>query len=91
MKSKLLVDPYEWIDQLDIDCVLVGLQSKISMKIFDERIARGMKQKEFAEYLDVSQSMISKLESGEYNPTVEQLYKIATKLDLKLRIDLDEI
>jgi len=35
--------------------------------------------------------MVSKLESGEYNYTVEQLWKIATKLGFKFHIEFSEI
>jgi transcriptional regulator with XRE-family HTH domain len=90
MKNKLLVEPFEWINEGNLNFELDDILYNISMKIFHTRISREMNQKEFAELLGVSQSMVSKLESGEYNPTVEQLHKIATKLDLKLRIDLDE-
>ncbi|MGV8145202.1 MAG: ATP-binding protein [Alkaliphilus sp.] len=47
-------------------------------------------QKQLADKLSVSQAMVSKLESGEYNPTVELLFKISKKLDWKFGVVLEE-
>ncbi|MCT4612395.1 MAG: helix-turn-helix domain-containing protein [Clostridia bacterium] len=81
MNDKRLVDPQEWINQNYDDVFeLDDLLYEISMKIFDERIRRGLNQKEFANLLGVNQSMVSKLESGEYNPSIKQLYKISKNL-----------
>jgi len=38
----------------------------------------------------VSQAMVSKLESGEYNPTVELLWKISRKLDFDFEVIFSE-
>jgi transcriptional regulator with XRE-family HTH domain len=46
--------------------------------------------KELSKKLNVSQSMVSKLESGEYNPTVEQLWKICDKLNWKFDILIEK-
>ena len=60
--------------------------AKISAIITSSRIEKGMNQKQFAEFAGVSQSMVSKWESGEYNFTVETLAKICEKLNLDLEI-----
>ena len=62
----------------------------ISIKIFDYRKAKGWTQKQLAEKLSIKQSMVSKLESGEYNPTIEQLWKISKKLGWTFRINLED-
>lgn len=59
---------------------------KIAMSIYDYRQENNLTQKQLAQKLNIKQSMISKLESGEYNPTVEQLWKISNKLGWKLTI-----
>ena len=41
--------------------------AKISAQIERERLEMGMSQKEFAEYMGVTQEMVSKWESREYN------------------------
>lgn len=61
--------------------------ANISSQIVASRIERKMTQKEFAEFMDVSQGMISKWESENYNFTVETLAKICEKLNLELEIN----
>lgn len=69
--------------------ILAGEQlAKISAMIVKARIDRGMTQKEFAEMLGVSQSMVSKWESEDYNFTVEALAHICEKLGWDMNIEL---
>ncbi len=66
----------------------------ISKAIINYRKENHLTQKEFAEKLKVNQTMISKLESGDYNPTFKTIYNISRKLEnsSKMFIDiLDEI
>lgn len=58
------------------------LQAKIATAIANARIERKMNQKEFAEYMGVTQSQVSKWENGCFNFTIEKLCEIADKLDL---------
>lgn len=61
---------------------------ELSAAIVKQRIALGMTQKQFAEYMNVSQGMVSKWESTDYNFSMKALAEIAAKLDLELDIDL---
>lgn len=70
------------------DIVTAEQQAKIAATIMQSRIDRQMNQKEFAEFMGVSQSMISKWESQDYNFTIESLAKICDKLNLELEIDM---
>ncbi|MEL7566147.1 MAG: helix-turn-helix transcriptional regulator [Dehalobacterium sp.] len=70
---------------------LYDIYYKISTAIFDYRIKYNLSQKRLAEKLGVTQPMVVKLESGDYNYTIEQLWKIAEKLGFKLNIDFEEI
>ncbi len=54
----------------------------ISAYIESERRALGMSQKQFAEYMGVSQGMVSKWESGEYNFTISTINTIFEKLNM---------
>lgn len=70
---------------------LYDIYYKISIALFDYRQKHKLSQKKLAEKLGVTQPMVAKLESGDYNYTVEQLWKIATKLNFKFNIDFEEI
>jgi len=62
----------------------------ISMQIFDYRMNKGLTQKQLAEMLNVKQSMVSKLESGDYNPTIEQLWRVSKKLGWLFSVKFEE-
>lgn len=64
--------------------------AKISAKIERRRIDMGMTQKEFADYMGVTQGMVSKWESREYNFTIRTLNEICKKIDLDLRVNIDK-
>lgn len=96
MRNKeMLVDAWELINELadettkekfELDDILYD----ISMKIFDFRTKKGWTQKQLAERLGIKQAMVSKLESGQYNPTIEQLWKISKKLKWDFKVILEE-
>lgn len=78
-------------EQVTFGEVMAGEQlAKVSAQIVKARLKREMNQKEFAEFMGVSQSMISKWESEDYNFTIEALAKICEKLNLTLNINLNE-
>ncbi len=62
----------------------------ISAKILERRCEMGMNQKQFAEYMGVSQGMVSKWESGDYNFTIITLQEICEKLDLQFEPEIRE-
>lgn len=62
--------------------------AKISAKIEMYRLDMGMTQKEFAAYMGVSQGMVSKWESREYNFTVKTLNEICEKLKLYMTVEI---
>lgn len=63
--------------------------AKISARIERCRIEMQMTQKEFAKYMGVSQGMVSKWESREYNFTIRTLNDICQKIDLELAVYLE--
>ena len=65
--------------------------AKISAKIEKRRQEMNMTQKEFAEYMDVSQGMVSKWESREYNFTIKSLNEICEKLQLCVSLDIQPL
>lgn len=80
------LDGGELDDEFELDDILTD----ISFKLIDYRIGNNLTQKQLASKLSVSQAMVSKLESGEYNPTVELLFKISKKLEWKFEIILEK-
>jgi DNA-binding XRE family transcriptional regulator len=96
MNKELLKNPWDLIEELasdeakerfELDDILVG----ISLKLIHYRINNNITQKELANVLGISQAMISKLESGDYNPSIEQLWKISKKLGWKFEVVFENI
>jgi len=57
-------------------------------QIIEARIEQKITQDELAQRVDTKQSNISRLESGEYNPTIGFLKKIAEGLSMELHVSL---
>lgn len=64
--------------------------AKLSAKIERCRLDLGMTQKEFANYMGVTQGMVSKWESREYNFTIRSLNEICQKLGLTLSMNMEQ-
>ena len=73
------------------DVLAAKLMSQISTAITKERIKLGMNQKEFAEYIDATQSLISRWEHGDYNFSIKKIAEIATKLNLDVNISMPSL
>lgn len=71
------------------DLLLSGLTGTICGEIVSQRIKRGMTQKKFAEFMGVSQGMVSKWESGDCNFTLQSLVHIASKLNIPMQSPFD--
>ena len=61
--------------------------AKISMFIYKCRSDLKMSQKEFAKMMGVTQGMVSKWESANYNFTIENIAQISEKLHCTFNID----
>lgn len=57
-------------------------------QLIEKRIAAGLTQEELARKVGTKQSAISRLESGNYNPTLSFLSKVANGLGVKLRFEM---
>ena len=62
--------------------------AKISAQIERCRLDMEMTQEEFAQYMGVSQGMVSRWENRDYNFTVKSLNDICQKLNLSLTMDM---
>lgn len=66
----------------------LGPQYEVVREVIKARIEKNMTQKELAEKIDTAQSNISRLESGNYNPSLSFLKKVAEALDKDLVVSL---
>lgn len=66
------------------DILANSIQHSISKEIIKKRLSLGLTQSEYAKTLGVSQGMLSKWESGDYNFTIASLAKIACLMELNL-------
>ena len=81
-----------WISEglSDAEVKTIVELAKISARIERCRIEMGMTQQEFAKHMGVSQGMVSKWESREYNFTIRTLNEICQKLDLEFSVGLEK-
>lgn len=63
-------------------------QYEFRRALIGARISAGLTQDELAQSVGVTRSTIARLETGESNPTVETLKKLAGVLDIQFEIDV---
>jgi len=66
----------------------LGPEYRLISSIIKARAKRGWSQRQLAEAIGSRQPVVSRLESGVYNPSLLFLNKIAKALDAKLEIEL---
>ena len=82
-KKDILKDPKvkKAYDDLEFEFQIINMLIK-------KRIEQNLTQAQLATKLGFSQPVIAKLESGNYNPSVKFLHKIAKGLNAKLTIQI---
>ncbi|OGF82895.1 transcriptional regulator [Candidatus Giovannonibacteria bacterium RIFCSPLOWO2_01_FULL_46_13] len=78
LKDRVIKNAYEEL----------GPEFEIVSLLIRKRIQKGISQAELAERIGTKQSAISRFESGDYNPTIDFLHKIANGLDSKLKVSV---
>lgn len=73
-------------DMSSEEMMLSGLQALLAARITMRRRELGMSQKELADAMCVTQSLVSKWESGETNFTLKTLVQIASVLGLEMTV-----
>ena len=96
MKNSRLCDLEDMISVFDTsvsaaDIIAAKALAGISAEIVKYRVNLGMTQKQFAEYMEVSQGMVSKWESADYNFSVKSLAYIAAKLDMDVVVYFKDV
>lgn len=66
-----------------------GPEFELVHLIIEKRNEQGLTQEELAAKIGTRQSAVSRLEKGDYNPTLSFLCKVARALDTELHISLD--
>lgn len=61
---------------------------KLACLFIEKRLKKKMSQRDLAKKLHTSQAVISRLESGNSNPSLNLLKRIAAALEVKLHISL---
>ena len=67
----------------------LGPEFEIISLFIKRRIEGGFTQKDLARRIGTRQSAVSRFESGEYNPTLNFLRKVAQGLDAEMRVTVD--
>lgn len=65
-----------------------GPEYEVVKTIIKERVKRGWSQTELAEAIGSRQPVISRLERGDSNPSLQTLGRIAKALDLSLKVSM---
>ena len=71
------------------DIYAAKIIGKVSAFICRRRSELGMTQKEFSKFMNVTQGMVSKWESADYNFTIESIAKISEKLGYVVDINFE--
>ena len=61
----------------------------IIQAIINTRIKTGLTQKQLAERTGIAQGDISKLENGNANPSLKTLLRLASAMEMKLKIEFE--
>ncbi|MDI3477491.1 MAG: hypothetical protein PWQ59_1016 [Thermoanaerobacterium sp.] len=92
--NDILKNPWDIFNDVDEETKqefeLSNMLVDIACKIINYRLDNDMTQKDLANKLEITQAMVSKLESGEYNPSIEFLFKISKKLNWKFELTFEE-
>ncbi len=83
IKKRLLKDPVIRKGYMEL-----GHEFALIRKIIRKRISNGFTQAELAKKIGTKQSAIARLESGNYNPSILFLKKVAKALGTRLSISL---
>lgn len=65
-----------------------GYYAEIGRQVAEQRLTRGLSQKELAELCGTTQSAIARLEGGGPAPRIDTLLRVANALDCRLMVEL---
>ena len=79
LKRELMRDP-DFVEEYEV----LGPEYEVAKSIIALRLRRGLTQKELAERVRTTQSVISRLESGSAKPSLATLERLAKALDARV-------
>lgn len=82
-KTKAIKDPV-----VKTEYEALGPEYEVVKTIIKERIKRGWSQTELAEAIGTRQPVISRLERGDSNPSLQTLARVAKALNLSLKVSM---
>ena len=88
MCAKKKEDNQFYKNGIDIEYTQNNVRKSLVREYIYLRKLKGLTQAEVAERAGISRTNISRFESGEYNPTLEMLVKLATAMDLDILVTL---
>ena len=65
-----------------------ALARAVATQVVGYRARHGLTQKRLAEELGVKQPQVARLESGEHNPSIETLARLASVMAIEINIDI---
>lgn len=74
--------------EINIEYIQNNVRKSLVREYTYLRKLKGLTQAEVAERAGISRTNISRFESGEYNPTLEMLVKLAIAMDLDILVTL---
>ena len=74
--------------EINIEYIQNNVRKSLVREYTYLRKLKGLTQAEVAERAGISRTNLSRFESGEYNPTLEMLVKLATAMDLDILVTL---
>ncbi len=66
----------------------LGSEFAVVEELIEKRLSHGLTQQQLAKKIGTKQPVISRFESGTYNPTIKFLQRITHALGLRLRISV---
>ena len=88
MCVKIKEDSQFYKSGINIEYIQNNVRKSLVREYTYLRKLKGLTQAEVAERAGISRTNISRFESGEYNPTLEMLVKLATAMDLDILVTL---
>lgn len=96
MANRIFNDAYEAMDRIfgaeqseSAESEFYDLLNQVSIAVVEYRMKHDLSQSELAKCLGISQAMVSKYESGDYNFSIKALFELMHKLDISFHLEIN--